>query len=213
MSTKTHRTRSCRRFGSATLCFFLLAAGTVEVGEATTIAEASASEPETIERPLEREMILAIVREYRRSTSAQLETLADAIYEESVRAAVDPLLVASIVAKESSFRDSVVSPAGAVGLMQLRPAVADDLADRLDLEWSGPESLNSPSINVRLGILYYKELMDRFDGDAAKALTAYNFGPTFVSRQLREGTYAGSAYAAQVLSLYGRLDASRAGDV
>lgn len=210
MCTKTEWAGSCRRLGgAATLCFFLLAAGAVEVGDA-----ASAVEPAVIVPPVEHEVILTIAREYRRSASpAWLETLADAIYEESVRAAVDPLLVASIVAMESSFRDTAVSPIGAVGLMQLRPAVADDLAERLDLEGCGPQALSSPSINVRLGILYYKELMERFEGDAAKALTAYNYGPTLVSHQIREGTYAGSAYAAQVLSLYGRLGASRPGEV
>jgi soluble lytic murein transglycosylase len=84
--------------------------------------------------------------------------------------------------------------------MQLRPFVADDVAERLDFEWTTPDSLCSPVINVRLGIQYYKELMELFEGDVAKALTAYNYGPTMVNRQIRQGTYAHSAYAVAMLS-------------
>lgn len=161
----------------------------------------------------DRETILSMVREHRRQANEDwLNTLADAIYRESVEAAVDPLLVASIVAKESSFRTRAVSQAGAVGLMQLRPWVARDVAHRFHLEWAGHETLHSPALNVRLGILYYKELMERFEGDATKALTAYNYGPTRVSRQLREGSYAASSYARRVLELYGQLSARRQQD-
>lgn len=162
----------------------------------------------------DRETILSIVREHRHQANEDwLNTLADVIYQESVEAAVDPLLVASIVAKESSFRSRVVSHAGAVGLMQLRPWVARDVAERFDLEWAGRETLHSPNLNIRLGILYYKELMKRFEGDATKALTAYNYGPTRVSRQLREGSYNASNYAKRVLELYGQLSARRQADV
>lgn len=157
-------------------------------------------------RAAERETILQLVRQHRRADSTEWhETLADVIYDEAVNADVDPLLVASIVAKESSFRTRVVSHKGAVGLMQLRPFVARDLSRRVDLPWSGVETLHSPELNLRLGILYYKEMMDRFDGDTHKALTAYNFGPTRVSRQLRDGTYRDSRYSREILDLYSRL--------
>jgi soluble lytic murein transglycosylase-like protein len=196
-----------RRRGAATmLALFLFVAASAKVGDPAIALEASSAEPDASERPQGRERILEIVLHYRRSARTEsLEALADAIYDESVRAAVDPLLVASIVATESSFRHTVVSSTGAVGLMQIRPWVAGELAGRLNLDWSGPEALHTPSINMRLGILYYKDLMDRFGGDSAIALTAYNYGPSRVRRQLRDGTYSGSAYAAEVLSLYGRL--------
>ena len=105
----------------------------------------------------------------------------------------------------SSGCSRIVSRAGAVGLMQLRPFVAEDLAARRNIEWNGIETLHEPDLNVRLGILYLKELMGRFEGDIQKALTAYNYGPTRVSRQLRRGTYAGSDYADRVIGLYDRL--------
>jgi len=159
----------------------------------------------------EREAILDLVRSHRRTASeAWRRQLADAIFSESVAAEIDPLMIAAIVAKESSFKSRIVSPAGAVGLMQLRPFVARDVAEREAIEWAGRETLHHPELNVRLGILYYKELVERFEGDTQIALTAYNYGPTRVSRQLRDGTYADSLYADGVLRLYDRLSRDRA---
>ncbi|MCP3982049.1 MAG: lytic transglycosylase domain-containing protein [bacterium] len=156
-----------------------------------------------------RETILEMVRSHRRTTSDDWRrTLADAIYEEAVSAEMDPLMVASIVAKESSFKSRIVSSAGAIGLMQLRPWVARDVAQRTDVEWHGRTTLHSPSLNVRLGIQYYKELVDRF-GDDRVALTAYNYGPTRVNRQLRKGTYSGSRYADGILGLYEEMQRRR----
>lgn len=159
----------------------------------------------------ERQAILGLVRSHRRSASDRwCNELADAVYRESVEAGIDPLFVASIVATESSFNSRVVSSAGAVGLMQLRPWVARDLARRQRIEWSGVDTLNSPRLNVRLGILYYRELVDRFDGDPHLALTAYNYGPTRVSRQLATGNFSGSRYASGIIHLYDRLSTGRA---
>jgi len=153
----------------------------------------------------QRERVLSIVRSYRRTTDElECRTLAEAIVTESIAAGVDPLLVTSIVAVESSFRSSVVSHKGAVGLMQLRPFVARDVARRREIEWTGPETLHTPHLNVRLGITYYLELLERFDGDEQLALTAYNHGPTRVSRWVREGRYNGSSYAAEIETLRGR---------
>jgi soluble lytic murein transglycosylase len=158
----------------------------------------------------ERHTILTMVREHRRTVEdGSRRELADTIYEEARAENVDPLMIASIVARESSFRHRVVSRAGAVGLMQLRPWVARDLAQRSDIEWAGVETLHNPDVNVRLGILYYKELVERFDGDERMALTAYNYGPSRVSRQVRRGTYRGSRYADRIIQLYEELNAQR----
>ncbi|GEM_PF-5641338 len=159
------------------------------------------------------EAIMALVGHYRRSADpAWRKELAHAVYEESLLAEVDPLFVAAVVAKESSFQSRVRSSAGAVGLMQLRPWVARDVALRSSaVDWIGDETLHSPVENVRLGILYYKELSERFGGDPVVTLTAYNFGPTRVRGQLRSGTFRGSRYADEILELYDSLSTGRAG--
>ena len=160
----------------------------------------------------DRETILRVVRQHRRSSSdAWCARLADAVYEEARRADVDPLLVASIVARESSFRSRVVSHAGAVGLMQIRPFVAEDVATSHALDWSGVEMLHDPSINVRLGVSYYKQLLARFGGDERMALTAYNVGPTRVSLAVQSGTFRANRYAREVLDLFEKLQTARSG--
>jgi len=156
------------------------------------------------------EMLHGLVFEHCRLADASWRNrLVEAIHQESKSAGVDPLLVGAIVARESSFRTLVVSRSGAVGLMQLRPFVARDLARRTELEWREGETLRRPESNVRLGVTYYRELMQRFGGDASLALAAYHRGPTRVARELRQGVFAGSGYARRVLGLYGELDARR----
>lgn len=156
-----------------------------------------------------RATIREIVERHRRdATPERRQELSQAIYRESVMAGVDPLFVASIVATESSFRSRAVSSVGAVGLMQLRPAVAHEVALRAELDWSGPEMLRVPEVNLRLGIEYLKHLLDRFDGDPVKALTAYNYGPTRVSLKLQDGSFESSFYAERILRLFSSLDAT-----
>jgi soluble lytic murein transglycosylase len=159
---------------------------------------------------VDRQAIRMLIDEHRGDTDHQWRAqVSDAIYDEAMAVGIDPLLVAAIVARESSFRDRVVSHAGAVGLMQLRPFVARDLARKSDLEWQGHETLHSPELNVRLGASYYRELVQRFDGDALLALAAYHRGPTRLRRQLNRGTFSGSRYASRVLELYEFLSAGR----
>ena len=131
------------------------------------------------------------------------------IYREAKVAGIDPLLVASIVARESSFRTRAESHVGALGLMQVRPFVARDVAQRRGVEWSGDDTLLEPRSNVLLGATYYGELLSRFDGDTRLALAAYHRGPTRLSRQIRQGTFESSLYAGRVLRLYDLLDSER----
>jgi soluble lytic murein transglycosylase len=159
---------------------------------------------------IDRQTILALVHEHRGDTDAEWRRqVSDAIYEEAMGVGIDPLLVAAIVARESSFRNRVVSHAGAVGLMQLRPFVARELARQNDMEWQGRETLHCPELNVKLGASYYRELIQRFEGDALLALAAYHRGPTRLRRQLDRGTFSGSRYAQRVLELYEALSAGR----
>jgi soluble lytic murein transglycosylase len=163
---------------------------------------------------VEKDIILETVRRYRPTTEDSWRSvLAETVHREAAAAGMDPLLITAMVAKESSFQSRVVSRAGAVGLMQMRPFVARDVATRrgeASVEWLGVETLHQPDSNVRLGILYYQELVDRFDGDLATALEAYNRGPSRVGRELREGSFSYSGYADSVLGLYDELDAQRA---
>lgn len=93
---------------------------------------------------------------------------------------LDPYLVAAVVYQESRFSPRAVSPVGAVGLMQLMPGTADEMARRHGL--SGPLNLSVPELNLRLGTSYLKSLLDRYDGNLVMSLAAYNGGPSNVER-------------------------------
>jgi soluble lytic murein transglycosylase len=92
-------------------------------------------------------------------------------------AQVDPYLVAAVINVESDFRTDVVSPAGAVGLMQVKPATARAIAQAAGMKGRMTVSaLSDPDTNVRVGTLYLAELLARYDGEVVLALAAYNAG-------------------------------------
>jgi soluble lytic murein transglycosylase-like protein len=98
---------------------------------------------------------------------------------------VSPLLVLSLIHVESRFRPRAVSPKGAIGLMQLMPATAQELAVHLGVDWN-PENLTDPKTNIDLALNYITQLRADFDSDE-HLLTAYNIGPNALRRKLRNG--------------------------
>ena len=86
---------------------------------------------------------------------------------------IDPLLVAAVAQTESAFDTLAVSPKGALGLMQMMPATAEQY---------GVANVYDPSENLDAGASYLASLLRRFDGDLVLALAAYNAGPGKVSR-------------------------------
>jgi Transglycosylase SLT domain len=88
------------------------------------------------------------------------------------RQGIDPDFVASVVKAESGFVPTATSPKGAQGLMQLMPRTAATL---------GVTDVFDPASNLEGGTRYLRQLLDRYDGDAVKALAAYNAGPQRVA--------------------------------
>jgi soluble lytic murein transglycosylase len=88
---------------------------------------------------------------------------------------VPPALVFGLVRQESVFSTDIHSRAGAVGLMQLMPATGRQL--HRSEGHGGRPNLESPAVNVRLGVAYLRRLLDDFGGDELLALAAYNAGP------------------------------------
>lgn len=82
-------------------------------------------------------------------------------------------LIAAVMKKESNFNPSVVSSAGASGLMQLMPSTASYLGvnDRFD-----------PQQNIMGGAKYLRQMLDQFDNNIETALAAYNAGPGNVKK-------------------------------
>lgn len=96
---------------------------------------------------------------------------------------VTPSLVYAHALQESTFRTDVVSPAGARGLMQVRPGTAQDIARARGNSFVASE-LDRPSVNLEYGQSYLEKLRDMpsTGGLLPKVIAAYNAGPTPLAR-------------------------------
>ncbi|MCX8007064.1 MAG: lytic transglycosylase domain-containing protein [Coriobacteriia bacterium] len=108
----------------------------------------------------------------------------DAIAEAARDCGIDPYLVAAVINAESGFKPHLVSDAGAVGLMQLMPSTAQEVARGSGLDPRRID-LRDPATNVALGTRHLADLLARFE-DTATALAAYNAGAGAVGRWMAE---------------------------
>jgi soluble lytic murein transglycosylase len=104
-------------------------------------------------------------------------------FEPLVRAqgAPPPDLVWAVMRQESNFDEDAVSPARAVGLLQLLPETAKTVAESAQLPYDDAR-LTSPPHNIALGALYLKDLLARFKGNVPLAVGGYNGGPDAIAR-------------------------------
>jgi len=101
------------------------------------------------------------------------EALEPFIQEAATVHGMSPSLIRAVIQTESRFNPLAVSRVGAQGLMQLMPTTARHV---------GIENPFDPRENILGGTKYLSTLLDRFKGNTAKALAAYNAGPTVVAR-------------------------------
>lgn len=85
--------------------------------------------------------------------------------------------VLSIARRESEFSPGVISPAGAMGLMQVMPGTARDTARDLGLDYSQNRLLDEPAHNALIGATFLAGLLDRYNGNPVLVSAAYNAGP------------------------------------
>ncbi|MGD9737559.1 MAG: lytic transglycosylase domain-containing protein [Solirubrobacterales bacterium] len=100
----------------------------------------------------------------------------DIIRQQSREKGVDAALIAAVIYSESKFSDAE-SSAGARGLMQITPDAAEFIEKQSGGTTFKLDDLSNPEINIRYGTFLLKELLERYDGDEAAALAAYNAGP------------------------------------
>jgi soluble lytic murein transglycosylase-like protein len=104
------------------------------------------------------------------SYSSRYDTL---IEEHATRQNLRPDLVRAVIQVESGFNPYALSNKGAMGLMQLMPFTAKEL---------GVRNAYDPVQNIRGGTAYLRQLLDKFGGDEALALAAYNAGAGAVAK-------------------------------
>ncbi|MEM9174881.1 MAG: lytic transglycosylase domain-containing protein [Myxococcota bacterium] len=107
----------------------------------------------------------------------------EAVFPED--AAIEPALVQAIMREESHYRVDARSSVGALGLLQLMPSTASQLARENDRADFVVEDLFDPETNIALGARYLDQLSRRFDGRLSAAIASYNAGPRRVSTWLR----------------------------
>ena len=91
----------------------------------------------------------------------------------------------ALIRSESFFRPLVISHAGAIGLSQLMPATAKDIARALKIS---DYDVTNPDTNIRFGSYYLSKMLKKFDGHLMPSMCAYNAGPVAVSRWLKKNT-------------------------
>jgi soluble lytic murein transglycosylase-like protein len=121
------------------------------------------------DRPPESQPAVAVAAEFRLAPSAFEPLIAEA----AARYHLDPALVRAVIRTESAFDPRAISSAGALGLMQLMPDLAEEL---------GVTDPFDPRANVMAGTGYLSRLLADHGGDLALALASYNAGPATVAQ-------------------------------
>jgi len=111
------------------------------------------------------------------------------LVEDSEKNGLDPYLVASLIRQESEFNAGALSPAHAMGLMQLLPSVGKENAKKEGIKGFKETSLFNPSVNLELGTRNLRLVLDRFGGQPEYALAAYNAGDVPVRQWMASGDY------------------------
>ena len=93
--------------------------------------------------------------------------------EKAMKHNIDPELVKAVISAESNWNPNAVSQKGAVGMMQLMPKTARDM---------GVGNPLNADENIEGGVKYLRYLLNKFRGDLALALAAYNAGPSLVEK-------------------------------
>lgn len=126
--------------------------------------------------------------------------LRNSIYSELIATAaqthgVDPILVQAVIQVESNYQPRARSHKGAMGLMQLMPATAREYRVR---------NAYDPKANINAGIQKLKTLLNKWEGNVALALAAYNAGEGAVARFNGIPPYRETQnYVSKILSLAG----------
>jgi soluble lytic murein transglycosylase-like protein len=108
---------------------------------------------------------------------------------------LSPRLLEAIAYVESRFRQSAVSPKGAVGMMQLMPGTASELG----------VDPSDPAQNAHGGAAYLRKMLVMFDNDVELAVAAYNAGPEAVKKYDGVPPYAETRkYVAAVMDYLAR---------
>ncbi|MFZ8933867.1 MAG: lytic transglycosylase domain-containing protein [Bacteriovoracaceae bacterium] len=125
---------------------------------------------------------------------------------------VDPFWVLAVMWTESHFNEKAKSHVKARGLMQIMPGTSKYLAEILDLDFPHSQRqrisfILNVNTNIEMGVFYLKKLLKMFKGNYVYATVAYNMGPGWVLKRLKErkGVGVKNKYLVKVRKAYKNL--------
>lgn len=108
----------------------------------------------------------------------------------SKRYNLEKTLIQSVIKVESGYDKNAKSTQGALGLMQILPSTAYEIANKLDIDNFNEEMLTIPEINIQFGCFYLRYLINYYDGNVRNAICAYNAGLQNVNNWLEDKKYS-----------------------
>ncbi|MGV6818818.1 MAG: transglycosylase SLT domain-containing protein [Thiotrichales bacterium] len=110
------------------------------------------------------------------------------VMREARRQNLPPSLVYGVMRRESAFRETAVSPAGALGLMQVMPRTARAVGKTIGFKKLSTAQIKDANNNIRLGSTYLRQVLDKYDNNEILATASYNAGPNRVKKWLPENS-------------------------
>ena len=117
-----------------------------------------------------------------------------AINREAQIDGLDPALLASVIWRESGFDPAARSHRGAVGLTQVLPSTAREIAASPNPPVGRAVDLADPEVNIAYGAWYLGTLIDRYDGSVPDALAAYNAGAANLAKWKQQALARGGQF-------------------
>jgi len=118
---------------------------------------------------------------YQNPSIEELELFFPNFFKDSTLHKEKVFIELSIMKQESNFREKVVSPSGAIGLMQIMPKTGSQIAKSLKLKFS-TDSLYNGYYNFKIGSKFLYNLLKKYSGDILYTASAYNAGGERVKR-------------------------------
>lgn len=143
---------------------------------------------------------------------SQSSKTASAILKAAAEYRMDPVFLMAVIQNESSFNPERKGSVGEIGLMQIRPATAEWIANLYKIPYSGEKSLFDPAQNVKIGAAFLDKLRDQFDSESALYVSAYNIGAqkvrNMVKQQVQPKEYV-QAVMKRYLAMYSAIKSAR----
>ncbi len=132
-------------------------------------------------------------------SKGNVEEMASKVELVSRKYGISAEMIYAVIRAESSFNPMALSDKGAMGLMQVLPSTAREVAARINIRWTDEKILWDPMTNLEVGTYYLHTLMDRFDS-VEVALAAYNQGPNRIAALQADQADLPMDYTVRVLS-------------